>query len=125
MQEENRVGFTGNAMIQLEDSTIEYVANLKVGDKVWGGLMIQEILKTKIDAEQEMVLFNTGLTIKPYHPIKVGENTEWIFPCDVDYIVRTYVDELYNIQLEEMGQTINLNGFQVATWGMESVLSIP
>jgi hypothetical protein len=107
-------GYTGDALIQLADSNIISVRDLQPGDIVWGGHLVKEIVQQMIDREYPMVLFNTGLTIHPLHPIQVGENTDWIRPCDVDYICKTYVKELYDIILET-GTTVNLNGFQVET----------
>jgi hypothetical protein len=107
-------GFTGDCLVQLEDSTTEYVKNLQKGDRLWGGHVIEDIVKTPVHKEVEMVLFNTGLHITPYHPIKTEPTAEWCFPCHKDYILKLYVEEYYNIVVNTT-DVANINGIYVAT----------
>lgn len=107
-------GFTGDSDIQLSDSSLCYVKDVVVGDRVWGGDRIEEIVRIPVYKEVEMVIFNTGLKITPWHPIKSNPNDDWTAPCTLDYISKYYVTEYYNIKLENE-DSISLNGFEVAT----------
>jgi hypothetical protein len=104
--------FTGDSLIQMEDSITIYVRDLQPGDRVYHGYKVKAVIKTIVEDMIPMVLFNTGLGITPWHPVK--EHNTWVFPCTLDPPIKTYVKEYYNIVLEE-GQIVNLNGFLVAT----------
>ena len=106
--------FTGDSLIQMEDSTDQYVRELLPGDRVYHGYKVKAIIKTNVNATIDMVLFNTGLGITPWHPVK--ENNTWVFPCTLDCPIKMYVKEYYNLVLDR-GHIVNLNGFLVATLG--------
>lgn len=114
MTDEHYYGFVGDAMIQLEDGSIQSVDTLKKGERVWGGPTIQDIIRIPIEKEIWMVIFETGLTIAPYHPILNHQETDWIVPCDVDYLSKIYVKHLYQLVLDS-GHIVNLNGYKVST----------
>jgi hypothetical protein len=63
-----------------------------------------------------MVTFHTGLKITPWHPMKLKEDTEWVFPNDVGVTRKLWVEAYYNLALES-GHIVELNGFQVVTLG--------
>lgn len=104
--------FTGDSLIQMEDSTTEYVRNVQPGDRVYHGYKVKVVIKTIVNATIDIVLFNTGLGITPWHPVK--EHDTWVFPCTLDTPIRMYVKEYYNLILDK-GHIVNLNGFLVAT----------
>ena len=104
--------FTGDSLIQMEDSTTIYVRDLQPGDSVYHGYTVKAIIKTIVEDTIAMVLFNTGLGITPWHPVK--EHDTWVFPCTLDTPIKTYVKEYYNLVLDK-GHIVNLNGFLVAT----------
>jgi Mg-chelatase subunit ChlD len=114
----NRSGpcFTGGCLILMEDIRIKYVKTIKKGDIVWGGHKVKAVLYTPVNHEIDMIKFNSGLQITPWHPIKMSDNSEWVFPNDVGTKCKIYVDGLYNVVLET-GHIIELNGYKVATLG--------
>ncbi len=65
-----------------------------------------------------MVTFSTGLKITPWHPMKLKDDSDWVFPADADVgvIKKMYVDAYYNLALES-GHVVELNGYQVVTLG--------
>jgi len=109
--------FTGDSLITLENGDTIYVEELIKGDVLWGGHHVNVVLKTIVEKEVDMVLFNTGLGITPWHPIKISEDSnEWVFPWQLDHICKVYVENYYNLVLES-GHIAHLNGFCVATLG--------
>lgn len=105
---------TGDSLVQMEDSTTEYVKDLQPGDILYHGYRVKVVIKTIVEDTIPMVLFNTGLGITPWNP--VYENGKWVYPFTLDYIIRTYVKEYYNLVLDK-GHMMNVNGFYVATLG--------
>jgi len=108
--------FTGDSLITMDDGSTLHVKDIQKGDVVWGGYMVKALIKTRVQKEVGMVLFNTGLGITPWHPIKVEEDREWVFPCQVDNVVKLYVEYYYNLVLET-GHVVHLNGYYVSTLG--------
>jgi Mg-chelatase subunit ChlD len=108
--------FTGDCKILMEDTHIKRVEDLKKGDRVWGGHKVLSVLCTPVLKEVDMVTFHTGLKITPWHPMKLKEDTEWVFPNDVGVTRKLWVEAYYNLALES-GHIVELNGFQVVTLG--------
>ena len=63
-----------------------------------------------------MVTFPMGLKITSWHPMKLKEDGEWVFPVDVGVTEKMFVSGYYNLVLET-GHIIELNGYQVVTLG--------
>jgi hypothetical protein len=110
--------FTGDCKILMDDTHVKRVEDLKKGDKVFGGHKVLAILYTRVQKEVDMVTFHTGLQITPWHPMKLKDDGEWVFPADanVGVIKKMYVEAYYNLALES-GHVVDLNGFQVVTLG--------
>lgn len=108
--------FTGDARILMSNTHTKRVDSLKKDDVVWGGHKIQAILYTPIRKEVDMSTFDTGLKITPWHPMKLMNNNEWIFPVNVGVTKKIYIDGYYNLVLES-GHVVELNGYQVVTLG--------
>ncbi len=110
--------FTGDCKILMEDSSVKRVEDLKKGDKVRGGYKVRALLFTRVEKDVDMVTFHTGLKITPWHPMKLKEDSEWVFPADVGITRKMYVKAYYNLVLDS-GHIIELNGFPVVTLGHE------
>jgi hypothetical protein len=108
--------FTGDTRIMMDDARIKRVEDLKKGDLVWGGHKVLAVLFTPVQKEVDMVTFSTGLNITPWHPMKLKDNGEWVFPVDVGVTKKMYVEAYYNLALES-GHIVELNGFSVVTLG--------
>jgi hypothetical protein len=104
----------GNSLVQMEDSTTEYIKNIQPGDILYHGYKVQAVIKTIVEDTIPMVLFNTGLGITPWNPVL--EKGEWVYPFTLDHPIKTYVKEYYNLVLDR-GHIMNVNGFYVATLG--------
>jgi uncharacterized protein YegL len=108
--------FTGDCQVTMEDGTKKRVEHLHKGDRVKGGHTIAVILYTPVQNTVEMVTFNSGLKITPWHPMKLDYNTEWVFPNDIGTKQEIYVEAYYNVVLES-GHILELNGYPVVTLG--------
>jgi Mg-chelatase subunit ChlD len=109
--------FTGDCKVRMEDNTTKNVENLHKGDKVLGGHTVAAILYTPVQNTVEMVAFESGLKITPWHPMKLTNSSPWVFPNDTDGTKQNmYVEAYYNIVLES-GHIVELNGYQVVTLG--------
>jgi len=108
--------FTGDCKILMADTHLKRVEDLKKGDEVFGGHKVLAILYTPVQKEVDMVTFYTGLKITPWHPMKLKDDGEWVFPADVGVTRKMYVEAYYNLALES-GHVVDLNGFQVVTLG--------
>jgi len=108
--------FTGDCKILMADTRIKRVEDLKKGDEVFGGHKVLAILYTPVKKEVDMVTFHTGLKITPWHPMKLKDDSEWVFPADVGVTRKMYVDAYYNLALES-GHIVELNGYSVVTLG--------
>jgi uncharacterized protein YegL len=108
--------FTGDCKILMADGSVMCVEDLRRGNKVWGDHTVRAVLFTPIKKEVDMVLFDSGLKITPWHPMKLDYDGEWVFPNSCAPKHKIYVDAYYNLLLES-GHTVNLNGYTVVTLG--------
>lgn len=108
--------FTADCKIMMADIHIKRIIDLKKGDIVWGGHKVLAVLYTPVQKEVDMVTFPMGLKITSWHPMKLREDGEWVFPVDVGVTEKMFVEAYYNLVLES-GHIVELNGYQVATLG--------
>ncbi len=108
--------FTGDCQVTMEDYTKKNVKHLHKGDRVKGGHKVEAVLYTPVQNTVDMVSFETGLKITPWHPMKLKSETEWVFPYDVGTKNQLYVEAYYNVVLES-GHILDLNGYPVVTLG--------
>lgn len=108
--------FLGSCKIKMKDGNYIYVEDLKKGNIVWGGHKILAVLITQVNKEVDMVSFQSGLKITPWHPMKLYKNSDWVFPNDVGVTKKMFVDNYYNLVLET-GHIVKLNGYLVVTLG--------
>lgn len=108
--------FTGDSKILMSNGTQIRVAELRKGDIVSGGHKVRAVLYTPIEREFEMISFKSGLSITPWHPMKVSKDGEWVFPQSVGVTSKIHIDGYYNLVLET-GHIVDLNGYSVVTLG--------
>jgi Mg-chelatase subunit ChlD len=112
----NGVCFTGDCVCLMENSRLKVVRDLKKGDRVWGGHRILAVTFTPVQSQYDMIVFDTGLKITAWHPVRDQKTGEWVFPNSLAYRKRSYVDGLYNLVLES-GHEVEINGYSVCTLG--------
>ena len=104
----------GNCVVSMGDGTTKLVRNIQKGDKVMtSNGKVSEVacvLVTKVNKVIEMVNMHQGLSITPYHPIKI--NGEWKFPVTVAPPVKQFVPEYFNFVLEENSPSMIVNGVE-------------
>jgi Mg-chelatase subunit ChlD len=112
--------FTGDCRVLMSDMRLKRVQDLRKGDRVLGGLEVQAVLYTPVNREVDMVVFQTGLKITPWHPMKMETDlygdVPWVFPNDVGKKVKMFVDAYYNLVLDQ-GHVVELNSYTVCTLG--------
>ncbi len=108
--------FTGDCEVRMADNSIKLVKDLKTGDKVWGNYKIAAVLYTPVEKSVDMMTFDSGLKITPWHPMKMPKNATWVFPNDVGTRRKMFVDAYYNLVLKS-GHIVELNGYPVVTLG--------
>jgi uncharacterized protein YegL len=108
--------FTGDCEVRMADNSIKLVKDLVMGDKVWGNHKVAAVLYTPVDKPVDMMTFDSGLKITPWHPMKMPKNPTWVFPNDVGARRKMYVDGYYNLVLKS-GHIVELNGYPVVTLG--------
>jgi uncharacterized protein YegL len=114
----NNIGgcFAGHCKVLMEDSRLKLVEHLRKGDRVWGGHTVEAVLYTPVNREIDMIMFHTGLQITPWHPMKLSDDKEWVFPNDVGVKRKTYVEAFYNLVLSS-GHIVEINTYPVVTLG--------
>lgn len=110
--------FSGSCVVLTDEDRPKYVKDLKRGDMVWGGHMIRAVVYTALEEPVQMVKFNTGLIISPWHPIRKSPVEPWEHPAEMPNGVLGVFDMkgYYNLVLES-GHVVELNGYQVCTLG--------
>ncbi len=108
--------FTGDCEVRMADNSVKLVKDLVNGDRVWGGHKIIAVLYTPLDRMVDMMTFESGLKITPWHPMKMPKNANWVFPNDVGVRRKMFIDGYYNLVLKS-GHIVELNGYPVVTLG--------
>jgi Mg-chelatase subunit ChlD len=108
--------FSGNCKVKMNDNSYKAVKDLQKGDKVLGGHKVLAILKTPVNKKVDMVVFEGGLIITPWHPMKVSNESPWVFPNTVEMTYSIYMDYYYNLVLET-GHIVEMNDYPVVTLG--------
>jgi Mg-chelatase subunit ChlD len=108
--------FAGICKVKMADDSYKAVKDLQKGDIVMGGHKILALLKTPVNKKVDMVVFESGLIITPWHPMKLRYKREWIFPNSVEITSSIYMDYYYNLVLES-GHIVEMNGYPVVTLG--------
>ena len=98
--------------------------NLRKGDILSNGAIVECLVENKINKEENVVNIN-NVYFSLYHPIEL--NGEWVFPCEHFKVTRKFIDCWYNLVLKNKHEVI-LNGVKAITLGhnrTEGVLKHP
>lgn len=111
--------FAHDCTVVLEDGTTTQIKNLKKGDRVLstGGkyVTIRCVIETHCaSGKSQLVKFQDGLRITPYHPMKW--NNEWVFPCLIGDVVEEECPAIFSFVLEE-GSSLMINGIECVSLG--------
>jgi hypothetical protein len=109
----------GHCSVAMADNTCKFVKDIKKGDIIKGanGQAVQVIcvLVTHVNEVVEMIHLHQGLTITPYHPVKI--NGEWKFPKSIGSVRKQFVHEYFNFVLQENQSSIIVNGIECVCLG--------
>ena len=115
--------FNGDAIVELKNGK-KIIKNLKKGDILKNGAIVECLVENKINKEENVVNIN-GVYFSLYHPIEL--NGKWVFPCEHFKVIKKYIDSWYNLVLKNIHEVV-LNGVKAITLGhnrTEGVLKHP
>ena len=115
--------FNGDALVELIDGK-KKVKNLRKGDILKNGAVVECLVENKINREEKVVSINDAL-FSLYHPIEI--NGEWVFPCQHFKVIKKYISSWYNLVLKNKHEVV-LNGVKAITLGhnrTEDILKHP
>lgn len=115
--------FNGDALVELKDGK-KKVKNLRKGDILKNGAIVECLVENKINKEEKVVSINDVL-FSLYHPIEI--NGEWVFPCQHFKVIKKYINSWYNLVLKNKHEVV-LNGVKAITLGhnrTEGILKHP
>ena len=115
--------FNGDAIVELKDGR-KKVKNLRKGDILKNGAIVECLVENKINKEEKVVSINDVL-FSLYHPIEI--NGEWVFPCQHFKVIKKYISSWYNLVLKNKHEVV-LNGVKAITLGhnrTEGILKHP
>ena len=115
--------FNGDAIVELKNGK-KKVKNLRKGDILSNGAIVECLVENKINKEENVVNIN-NVYFSLYHPIEL--NGEWVFPCEHFKVTRKFIDCWYNLVLKNKHEVV-LNGVKAITLGhkrTEGVLKHP
>ena len=104
--------FTGDAFVELKNGK-KKVKNLRKGDILANGAVVQCLVENKINKVENVVKIN-NVCFSLYHPIEI--NGEWVFPCEHFKVERKFIDCWYNLVLKNKHEVV-LNGVKAITLG--------
>jgi hypothetical protein len=109
----SRGGCFTDAIIDLKDGKKKKISELKKGDILKNGAVVECLVVNEVNHEEDAVEIN-GIFLSPYHPIFI--NGKWEFPCHCGKIVKKLVDKWYNLVLENIHE-IQFGEFNAITLG--------
>ena len=110
--------FAGTCEILMADDTTQLVNTLKPGDIIKSdnkNTSVKCIVKIQTGGSIDMVHFDSGLLITPWHPIK--QQNKWIFPANIGNSKKINCSEIYSIVLDTGFTSVNINGIDCITLG--------
>ena len=112
--------FAGRCLIVMSDGSKKKVEDLVKGDKVGtthGEATLICVLKTQCQhGKAELVQFDDGLIITPWHPIKMNSESSWAFPIHINASVIMPCPYVYSLILDK-GHIVTINNVQCITLG--------
>jgi len=115
--------FNGDAIVELKNGK-KKVKNIKKGDILSNGAIVECLIENKINKYENVVNIN-NVYFSLYHPIEI--NGEWVFPCEHFKVTKKYIDCWYNLVLKNKHEVV-LNGVKAITLGhnrKEGILKHP
>ena len=104
--------FNGDAIVELKNGK-KKVKNIKKGDILSNGAVVECLVENKINKYQNVVNIN-NVYFSLYHPVEI--NGEWVFPCEHFKVTKKFIDCWYNLVLKKKHEVI-LNGVKAITLG--------
>ncbi|KAL6612030.1 hypothetical protein LY90DRAFT_698277 [Neocallimastix californiae] len=98
----NRHGgcFNGEAVVLLENGKTKYVKNLKKGDRLNNGAIVQCLIEQRSNKFSKPYMCNIdGVLFTPYHP--VCKEDQWYFPIDLIQSQPVAIDSWFNLILND------------------------
>ncbi|CAF1123814.1 unnamed protein product [Didymodactylos carnosus] len=109
----------GECMVTMSDGRLKSVKNIRRDDIVWGGAKVVCVVKSVCkNSQAEMIQFENGLVISPWHPIRLNGNY-WHFPHEIDCAacsIQVEAEEVYNFVLDSQ-HTMMVNRIECVTLG--------
>jgi len=113
--------FGGSSYAKLMDGSVKKVYNLRKGDRLNNGMIVNCVVKIKTKTSYSEAVTINGAIFTPWHPIKI--DGKWMFPANIAPIECIPVDFWYNLVLSpsnndfECNKTVILNGIEAITLG--------
>lgn len=108
----------GECKVAMADGIIKRVKQIVKGDQVRAGngqpATVLCVLRTDVGRVIEMASFESGLTITPYHPVRI--NGAWEFPIQTGKRVKMFVNCYFNFVLEG-GHSLIVDGMECISLG--------
>ena len=112
--------FAGQCQIVMSGGNKKKVGDLVKGDKLHtphGEATLVCVLKTQCELGQaELIRFDDGLIITPWHPIKMKGAPSWVFPIHVNASVNMVCPYVYSLILDK-GHIVTINNINCITLG--------
>lgn len=113
--------FDGQSLLRMFDGTWKPMSQLLPGDCVAtssnSSATVTCVVKYKMMLPVTQLVELNGMRITPYHPIRLQDGAQWVFPCDIKAPVAVFgCDYVYNLVLQS-GHTIVVNGIECVTLG--------
>lgn len=110
----------GESLILMSDGSKKKVKSVQKGDQVLCGsskVIVECVLKFNCHSGFELVEFESGLRITPWHPVKM--NDKWIFPYNLaNKTIIHESDSVYNFILSD-GHVMTINDIECVSLGHE------
>ena len=108
----------GNCIVKMADGSSKLVKNIRKGDRIYSSKYkystILCVIKTNICKPAPLIVFEDGLRITPYHPVKM--NKTWKYPIDTKYREVLSNNNIYTFVLDRE-HIIEINNIKCITLG--------
>lgn len=94
--------FAGCGMVRVDGGGVVRIGRLRRGVRVVtprGGRTVVAVLRTVVRREG-MCLLVSGAVVTPWHPVRVGDGGQWVFPVEVKRREVRYTGAVYSVLLE-------------------------
>jgi len=95
--------FNGEALVVLDDNSCKCVKDLKKGDRLRNGAIIQCLIEQDCDQTSKSYMCDVnGVLLTPYHPIAIEDR--WYFPIDITPAKALNIASWFNLVVEDEEQ---------------------